>query len=392
MAPPSARGSFGPWRPVRDERRAGRRRAAARAVRRLGLAAAVGALTLVAVGSAARAAPCTVTLRPDGNTAAIQRAMDRPGRRPPVVCVRPGIYKGARLIATRSALVRKVGPGRAIFDAGAMGRVLTVTMAGVDVTFDGITLSGGRSDRGGAVALLAEAQITLNDCWLTGNEAKMEGGAIYAEAGTVRLDRSRVMVNRAPGATGLALVGTAHAVVSNSVIADNAPKVTQDAPIRLSGATRLELLQSTIAYNGGYGIFLQPRGAGPKPTLLVESSVVQGKPDAIHVNRADATEVAVFRSVLHGGIGFVALDLQSSRDIPGFNLIDVERYRPEAGSPAIALGRCTRQAGMRDLAGKRRGANCTAGALEARPADVRKTLQDRAKAQRRADQTSDSPW
>ncbi len=339
----------------------------------------------------AHAASCTVTLRANGNTAAIQRAMDRPGKRTPVVCVRPGTYKGARLIASRSATVRRIGHGPAIFDAGEMGRVLTVTTAGIEVTFDGITLSGGRGDRGGAIALLADAKINLFGCTLTGNEAKLEGGAIFAQAGELRLERTRVIVNRAPGATGLALVGSARAVVTNSLIADNAPKVTQDAPIRLSGGTRLELIQSTIAYNGGHGVFMQPRGAGPKPTLIVESSVVQGKPDAIHVNRGDATDVAVFRSVVHGGIGFVALDLDSSRAMPGFNLIDAERYRPEAGSAAIELGRCTREAGMRDLAGKRRGRTCTAGALEARPADVRKTRADRARADRAA-KSSESPW
>ena len=56
---------------------------------------------------------------------------------------------------------------------------------------------------------------------------------------------------------------------------------------------------------------------------------------------------------------------------------DIERYRPEAGSPAIAMGRCTDADARIDLVGKPRKASCTAGALEASPADIKATLAKR---------------
>jgi hypothetical protein len=284
--------------------------------------------------------------------------------------------------------LRRIGKDRAILDAGGQGRVITISDPGARITLEGITLTQGKSPRGGAISLTKNSRLVLQDCWITGNAAQLQGGgAIYAEAGELELIRTRVSQNTGEGASAIDLTGTVQARFVSTLIADNRSQATSDAPVRLSGDAGLEVLGSTIAYNSGSGIFLQPLGPGLS-RLRVDSSIVMGKLEAIAVARNEAERVSVFRSVLTGGIGFIALDRFSIRDIPGFNLVEAERYRPKVGSVAIDLGRCG--AVRQDLAGVSRPARCTAGALEAPAADVRATLRDRAMAPKPPKNAS--PW
>lgn len=342
----------------------------------LALLLGIGALGTVRPALAQR---CTVTLKADGNTAAVQRALEQPGRRKPVVCVKPGIYGGARLIATRDAILRKVGKGRAVFDAGARGRVITVMEKGIKVELQGLVLTNGDIEEGGAVALLADSTLRLEDCWLTANRASRSGGALYAQAGRLELVRTRVTSNYGAHGGAIALEGTAVARGEHLLVSDNKNDAGSNAPIWLDGGVRLELMHSTLAYNTGHGVYLRPQPRGPWPTLLVDSSIVMGGPDAIFVSRSRAVDVAVFRSVVHGRTGFIALDLETVQAVPRFNLTEEERYRPAKGSAAVARGQCKARYARTDLVGHKRSAACTAGALEALPKDVAATLAARKK-------------
>jgi hypothetical protein len=186
----------------------------------------------------------------------------------------------------------------------------------------------------------------------------------------------------------LDLSGSVVARLVGSLVTENHVAATVDGPIRLADDARLEILLSTIAYNSGNGLVLQPHGRG-RASLRVDSSIVMGTPDALSVARNEADRVGVQRSVLHGGVGYVALDMATRRTVPGFNLKDAERFRPEKGSPAIALGLCTGPDAGVDVAGHKRARVCTAGALEATAADVGETLKLRAKL---AKDKGDSPW
>ena len=350
-----------------------------------------GAVLLAVVlvgGSAGRAVACTVRIRPDGNTAAIQHAMDRPGN--PLICLASGVYKGARLVASRSARLQNVGKDRVVLSAGGQGRVLTVMQAGVDVVLDGITLTDGKAARGGAVAIDAASRVTLRDCWLTQNTATSQGGgAISASAGEVVLVRSRLTHNVADMAAALDLTGTAKARVVASLIADNQPTATGFGPIRLTDAASLDLRLSTLAYNGGNGVYVQPSGHG-RTRATLDSVIVMGKPDAVAVSRTEAGHVTISRSVLHGAAGYVPKDLETVHALPGFDLVNAERYRPILGSAAIARGRCVGPDAALDLGHRPRPAVCSAGALEAAPDVVRKTLRARALAAQ--SKPKESPW
>ena len=344
-------------------------------IRILATIAGLGALT------SAPAWACTVTLRADGNTAAIQHAIDRPGKINPVVCLKAGVYRGARLVATRSATIRRVGNDKVVLDAGGQGRILTIGADSLDVRLEGLTFTNGKSDRGGAIALMKKSRLILQDCWLYGNSSTLHGGgALAASAGQLDLIRTRVTGNHGDRAAAVDLSGSVRARMFSTLIADNEAKGTVDPPVRLSGTAQLEVVGSTVAYNGGSGIVVQPDGGGRR-MLVVRSSVVMGRPDAIAVLRSEAADVSVENSVLWGNYGFVALDLATKRSLPGFSLKGAERYRPERGSVAIGIGKCTDPLVRKDLTGLPRGATCTVGALEAPVVDVRWTLLERKKQQ-----------
>ena len=348
-------------------------------------------LLLTATLASPAYARCTVTLRADGNTAAIQRAMDAPGRRPPVVCLKPGIYKGARLIATRSVVLKRVGKGRAVFDAGGRGRVLTVMGAQANVTLQGLTLTNGSSEEGGAAAVIGGGTLRIVGGWITANQGSRKGGAVWVKAGKLELVQTRISGNRA-GAGGAVYVSDGgEAKIASSLISDNKNATGNDGPLHICAGAKLQLLSSTLAYNSGQGVYVEAaKGAQSSAQVRIESSVIMGTPDAVRVNRKEAANVAVFRSVLYGGVGFVPLDLDSSRLLPVFNLTDTERYRPTFGSPAIGIGSCSDRDTRRDVAGKRRGKRCTAGALESTKAEIKKTLRARKKAQ--VTKPAAQPW
>jgi hypothetical protein len=359
-----------------------------------GVFAALG-LGLVAPAWAAR---CTLTLRADGNTAAIQHAIGTPSakerrsKRSPVVCLRPGEYKGARLYVGRSVTLRRVGKGRAVLDAGGVGRVLTVAKPGLEVVLEGVTLTGGKADEGAAVALTADSSLTLREATIMFNHASLRGGGgVLATAGQLTLERSRVVRNHGQQAAGVDARGTGHVVLRHALIADNRSMATGEGGVRLAEGARLDVEHSTIAYNHGHAVYVQPRGGATVPKITISDSVLLGDPAAIRIPRRHASTVDVFRSVLYGDIGFVALDLESQRALPGFVLGGQERYRIGEGSPAIALARCKTRQSKRDLLGKRRPSTCTAGAYQADKKAVRATLRARREAAkaRAADNAAD---
>lgn len=353
---------------------------------------------IAAIISAAALAPtpawaCDVTYTADGNTAAIQRAIDAPGRRPPVVCLRPGHYQGARLIASRSAEVRAVGVGRVILDAGGRGRSITALDGGVRLVLRGLTLTEGSVDDGGAVAVEGASTVRLEDCWLTRNKASGHGGAVFVRGGgRVELVRTRVSANTASVGSALWVEGGATIWLAAALIHDNKSRGgPDDAALVVRPGSAAELRSSTLAYNPGHGVLVAPAGPeGKAATLRIESSVIMGAPDAIAMTRAEAGAAWVSRSVLYGRTGFVPIDPSSRRELPVFDLEGAERYRPTYGSPAVGIGRCDHLDVRRDVAGQGRPRErCAAGALEAPAEVVRKTLAARTQAEQSEQQAFD---
>ncbi len=319
-------------------------------------------LTLLTHPTAPR---CDVTLAADGNTAAIQHALDRSDR--PVICLKPGKYVGARFVVTHSATLQRLGVGEVVLDAGGQGRVLTLPQAGVQLALVGVTLTGGSAQRGGAVEMTADAALSLTDCQLHDNTAtRYPGGGLWASAGTITAVRTRWSHNVAATGAAITLCGTAQLRLVASLVTLHAAPSTDGATIVLAGAARLEVRNSTVAYNAGPAIALAA-DLQEQPWLTVRDSLLLGAPNAFSVAQRQAEHVDVVRSVVSGRVGFVSLDLASTRAAPQLDALGPERAMPALGSPAIDLARCTQPEQRLDLLGQPRGKRCTAGALE--PAD-----------------------
>ena len=308
---------------------------------------------------------CDVTLVADGNTAAIQTALDRTDR--PVICLRPGKFVGARFVISQSATLRRLGDGEVLLDADGRGRVFTLPTAGVRLALAGLTLTGGNAQRGGAIEVSADATLLLTDCQIRDNTATRHGGGgLWASAGDISAVRTRWLHNMAETGAAIALSGTAKLRLVANLVMLHPAQTTDGAPIQLTGAARMALRSSTVAYNAGPCIAMAAN-LQENPRLLVADSVLLGAPDGLNVPRWQAEHVEVLRSVVSGRVGFVALDLASRRDAPQLDALGPERAMPGLGSPAIDLGRCDTPEQKTDLLGQRRSKRCTAGALEPSP-------------------------
>lgn len=325
---------------------------------------------------------CDVTIAADGNTAAIQAALDRSDA--PVICLKPGKYTGARLVARQSATVRRLGAGEVVLDASGQGRVLTVLAPHVHVVLDGLTLQDGRADDGGGLAVQADARLDLRGCVVRDNHATHNGGGLWADQGTVVATRTRWLQNTAMQGAAVHAGGQAHVRLVSNLMTQHPTTVTDTATIALAGQAQLDLLSSTLAYNAGHALALTP-DLNARPHARVHDSIVLGAPDSFQVGQHQADGVDVQRSVVSGRVGFVALDLASRRDAPQLDAVGQERARPTSGSPAVGLGRCKSADQRLDLLGQKRGKKCTAGALElerGKPAVERKAPVEKAHAKK----------
>ncbi len=307
-------------------------------------------------------APCTVTLAPEGGAAAIQQALDRADN--PLICLKPGVFRGARFVVAHAATLQRLGAGEVVLDAGGQGRVLTLPVAGVRLALAGVTLTGGRAEQGGAIQMTADAALRLTDCQIHDNTAtRRAGGGLWASAGTIVAVRTRWSHNLADTGAAIALVGTAQLRLIASLVTLHPAPSTDGAPIYLAGAAQLDVISATIAYNAGPSIAIAA-DLQEKPRLLVTDSLLLGAPNAFSVSQRQAENVDVQRSVVSGRIAFVSMDLASKRDAPQLDALGVERAMPALGSPAIDLARCLLADQHLDLLGKKRAKRCTAGALE----------------------------
>jgi parallel beta-helix repeat protein len=123
-------------------------------------------------------------------------------------------------------------------------------------TLSGMTISGGRSNLGGAVALTgsANAAVTIQDSVVTGNFATARGGGFYVgsklQTTTLTIRNSTVSSNTCNATGGGAYVVGGSLVVENSTISGNT---------------------ASTGFGGGIGIYDRPAG-----TWTVSNSTVAG--------------------------------------------------------------------------------------------------------------------
>lgn len=114
------------------------------------------------------------------------------------------------------------GPEHTIIDAHGRGAVFVVEAGTADVCLQGMTLTGGNSRAGGAVATHHGAQVTLRDCRFAHNRASNgRGGAINIQRGSVRLERCELVQNTASEGGAVFVGEDAQADLRNCWLAQN---------------------------------------------------------------------------------------------------------------------------------------------------------------------------
>jgi predicted outer membrane repeat protein len=106
---------------------------------------------------------------------------------------------------TRSVVVAGPGAANLTIDAHRQGRVFDVLTTGINVTLDGLTITGGKrtSDEGGGIASVGT--LTVSNCALSGNSAYFGGG--IASGGTLTVINCALSGNQADSGGGIRSVG-----------------------------------------------------------------------------------------------------------------------------------------------------------------------------------------
>jgi len=140
-----------------------------------------------------------------------------------------------------------------VMEAADKDRLIEIH-AGWSLTLDGVTLSGGDANDGGAMRVSAGAALHAHDVVIDGNSADDDGGGIYAEG---ELELNDVIVsNNTVGDSGGGIFGTAASdlTLDGVRVVNNAAMLGGGGGIEVDGslaATDLEMRLNTAMRTGG---------------------------------------------------------------------------------------------------------------------------------------------
>ncbi|WP_435015620.1 choice-of-anchor Q domain-containing protein [Tundrisphaera sp. TA3] len=188
--------------------------------------------------------------------------------------------------AASLTVTRSTSPGAAEF------RIFHV-LAGADVALSGITIVGGRSDRGAGI--LNSGSLTLDDGGVLGNEASSAGalGGGIANFGTLTVTNSLISGNRSQGGGalggGIANFGTL--TVTNSLISGNRTEGGGALGGGIHNAGKMtivgtELANNTVLGGGSSGGGINNSGSATLVGVDVTGNIVAGAGAGINNNGA----------------------------------------------------------------------------------------------------------
>jgi parallel beta-helix repeat protein len=115
---------------------------------------------------------------------------------------------GSPLTLTNADTTTIDGPGASLLTVNGENMSRAFNIYGASAEISGLTLSGGASDRGGAIRNI-NGTLTLTDAVISGNTAFQKGGGVYSQDGTTTLSGCTVSGNTAIRGGGLAFDGGA---------------------------------------------------------------------------------------------------------------------------------------------------------------------------------------
>ncbi len=165
--------------------------------------------------------------------------------------INPGNYVlttsgSGELNINRNLTIQNTGGGRVVIDANNASRVFKVE--GGNVTFRGLTISGGRDDKGGGMEV--EGTVSIIECTISGNTATEGGGGIRVRGGTLSMTNSTVSGNSAGSGRGGGIwAESGTTILTHVTITGNSAGSGQGGGIRRESATTLR--NTIVAGNTG---------------------------------------------------------------------------------------------------------------------------------------------
>ncbi len=113
------------------------------------------------------------------------------------------------------------GPGASLLSISGndLSRIFTLDNAG-DVIIDGLTLTNGFSDYGGAINII-DSTLTISNSVLSGNNANIDGGAIFNDYGNLTITESIITGNIADENAGAINNFNGYLSIFNSTLSNN---------------------------------------------------------------------------------------------------------------------------------------------------------------------------
>ncbi len=223
------------------------------------------------------------------------------------------VLTGEQLLIDKSIIIdaSEIPRGVAI-DANGRSRIIDVR-PGATLSLHALTLTGGRSDNGGAIRN-DNATLTLNNCTLSSNFASFRGGGVFNDG---RLN-----------------LGNAALILNNCTLADNSSDTFGGGIFNNgdNGSVSLTLNNSTLSENSanaGGGIFNE--GSNGSSTLNLNNCTLSG-------NSASGTLAEGGGIINNGSInGNATLNLNNTI-LAGNTALNGSDLRENAGSTIIPAG------------------------------------------------------
>ncbi|MBI4951190.1 MAG: hypothetical protein HY908_04095 [Myxococcales bacterium] len=229
----------------------------------------------------------TLELRPEQTSElAAAIAATQPGASTLVVLA-PGSYALERsVVGGPLTLIGSAGAERTVLRSRDGDDLFKIGGTGTAMLLRGLTLTGGVAQAGGALEVVNDAALVVEDCVLAGNQATvLRGGAVsVSHEAHLELVRCILRGNRAPRGGAVSVADEAHALVDRCYFADNQAEVggalvVHDSAIVLVKSSTFCANTAHKARGGGALFAMGSRSRGPEVRSV--SSLYAGGLDAI---------------------------------------------------------------------------------------------------------------
>lgn len=168
------------------------------------------------------------------------------------LCLAAGEHTAGVAVARSVTLVGVEGAAKTIVKGTGRGPVLRVDDDSLSLRIEGLTLSGGVTDAGGALAIRGRGKVHVADCILRANKAGMVGGGgLYARAGMLTVERTAFEDNE--GRQGGAVFLDQVVKAEFSRCAFNGNRADGGGAIRVAEGAQATVKTSTFTNNAAAG-------------------------------------------------------------------------------------------------------------------------------------------